>query len=109
MRTARDHNKKHCDFIRSLPCLLCKNNTATECAHIRMADPRIAKPITGIGIRPDDKFTLPLCSSCHRKQHHGGERKFWEVTGIDPLLVALALYSVSGDIEEAERIIYAQG
>src|ERR1700678_1726046 len=103
----RQKNKSHCDFIRSLPCLICQDNTATECAHIRMADPRIAKPITGIGIRPDDRFTTPLCHRHHHQQHLLNEKEWWDDCGIDPVLIALALYSVSGDYNAGIEIIEA--
>ena len=102
----RRRNESHLHFIRQLPCLLCLDNTATEAAHVRFADARIAKPITGIGIKPDDRFTLPLCSRHHREQHAGGgEREFWRVRNLDPVLLALVFYSITGEVEEAERII----
>lgn len=105
MRTARRHDPSHLDFIRQLPCLVTGDNTSVEAAHIRMADPRIAKPITGIGVKPDDRFVVPLSGRMHREQHEIGERKFWEARGIDPVLIALALFSVSGDHAEGTKII----
>lgn len=104
----RRRDEKHLAFIRTLPCVICQDNTSVEAAHIRMSDPRVAKPLTGIAIKPDDRFVLPQCGAHHREQHAGNERKFWERHGIDAVLVALAIYSVSGDAEEAERIIRAQ-
>ena len=107
MRTARRHDNTHLDFVRQLPCCICADNTATEAAHIRYADPRIAKPITGIGIKPDDRFTVPLCGRHNREQHESNERSWWRERRIDPVLVSLALFSISGDIEQAEKIIHA--
>lgn len=101
----RRYNAKHLHFIRQLPCLVCLDNTTTEAAHVRMADARIAKPITGLGIKPDDWFTLPLCSKHHREQHAGNECKFWQTLDMDPVLLALRFYSISGDVEKAERMI----
>ena len=74
-----------------------------------MADARIGKPITGIGIRPDDRFVLPMCGKHHRAQHDAGnERQFWQVEcGIDPVIYALALHSVTGDWDAGTRIIQA--
>ena len=106
----RQRDEKHLAFIRTLPCLICRDNTSTEAAHVRMSDARIAKPITGNSIKPDDKYVLPLCGDCHRGpqgQHSMGERRFWQERGIDAVLICLALDSVSGDAEEAERIIDA--
>ena len=101
----RRRNEKHLQFIRGLPCIRCLNDTATEAAHLRRADARIAKPITGIGIKPDDRFVLPLCGKDHRRQHAIGEKNFW--VDCEPELWALALYSISGDHAEGEKIIQA--
>lgn len=101
----RRRDDKHLQFIRTLPCIRCGNNIATEAAHLRRADARIAKPITGMGIKPDDRFVLPLCGAHHRQQHQIGENAFWD--GCDPELWALALYSVSDDPAAAEEIIRA--
>ena len=71
-----------------------------------MTDGRIAKFNSGISQKPDDRFCLPLCGKHHREQHQiGDEKKFWKSYRTDPILLALAIYSISGDAEEAERII----
>lgn len=72
-----------------------------------MADSRIGKPITGIGIKPDDRFVVPLCGRCHRHQHSASERVWWNGRDIDPVLVSLALFSVSGDHDAASKIVAA--
>lgn len=108
-RNPRQKDDKHLDFIRQLPCCVCGNNIETEAAHVRMPDPSVAKPLTGIAIKPDDKFTVPLCGRCHRDQHTISENTWWCVRGrgIDPVKLALALYAVSGDHELGERIALA--
>ena len=103
----RQHKEAHLKFIRSLPCIVCGDNTSTEAAHVRMSDPRIGKDITGIGIKPHDYFVVPLCGECHRRQHQMSERLFWRHAGIDPVLKALALYAASGDVDEADKILNA--
>jgi hypothetical protein len=100
-------NEAHRKFIRSLPCLVCGDNTSVECAHIRYSDARIAKTETGMGTKPADCFTVPLCGLHHRKQHEGSERKFWIQGDCDPVLVSLALYAVSGDYEQGMAIVRA--
>ena len=100
----RIKSKKHLNFIRQLPCCICQDNTSTEAAHVRMSDGRINKPITGNSIKPDDKYTVPLCSKHHREQHDMNEREFWDLHQKDPILIALYLYSCE-DNEEAEEII----
>lgn len=104
-RQPRQFDPDHLAFVRALPCVICKDDTTVEAAHVRMADRTVAKPLTGIDIKPDDKFTLPLCGAHHRDQHRMNEAAFWNGVGIDPVKTALALYAVSGDHEAGEHII----
>lgn len=104
-REPRKRSEKHLDFIRSLPCVVCRNNIQTEAAHIRMADQRVAKRDTGKGEKPDDKWTVPLCGGHHRDQHSMNEFEFWLTVGIDPIFVAMALHAVTGDFSKGEQII----
>lgn len=106
-RRPRQKDNGHLGFIRSLPCVICLNNTATEAAHIRMADPRFAKPITGAGTKPDDRFVVPLCSECHRQQHGTAERAWWNGKEIDALALAVALYVNTGNYDAGMTIIGA--
>lgn len=106
----RQHSPKHLDFIRSLPCVICKDTTATEAAHIRFADRTVDKRQTGKGEKPDDCWTVPLCSGCHRAQHEFGEIDFWgaDPPPYDPIRIALALWRVSGDYAAGCRIVEMQ-
>jgi hypothetical protein len=117
-RQPRKKDNKHLNFIRGLPCCVCLNNIETEAAHVRMADPRAAKRYVGKGEKADDRWTLPLCSYCHSFQHATGESRFWcehvpslvptQLSNeIDPIFLALALHSVSGDHAAGEEIIRA--
>lgn len=101
----RQKSASHLDFVRSLPCLICGDNTSTEAAHIRFADRRAAKRQTGMGEKPDDIFSIPLCGLHHRAQHLLSEREFWNGVGIDPIFIALALNRVAGQHELGEQII----
>ena len=104
-RRPREKNDSHLKFIRSLPCLICDDGTTVEAAHVRYGDRSVKKPQTGIGTKPDDKYTVPLCGKHHREQHMEGERLWWSQWGIDPVKVALALYAESGDQERGEQIV----
>jgi hypothetical protein len=104
----RQFDDKHLDFIRALPCVVCLDNVSVEAAHVRMSDRRAAKINAGVGQKPHDRWALPLCGKHHREQHGMNEGKFWDCVLIDPIFVALALYSVSGDMERGEMIIQAQ-
>ena len=102
----RVHDKHHLDFVRELPCVVCGNNIETQAAHIRLSDASVDKFNPGVGAKPDDKWTVPLCGSCHGKQYDmGDEEMFWKLVGINPLLVARLLYAVSGDHEEGCKIV----
>lgn len=104
-RQPREHDDKHLRFIASCPCVLC-GATDVQAAHVRYADLTVAKPFTGGATKPDDKFTVPLCIHHHRAQHSfGDERGFWLKHEIDPIKLALALYSVTGNSERAGQIL----
>jgi hypothetical protein len=104
-RQPRQEDRKHLAAIRQLPCLCCGTRPAREAAHLRMRSPEHGKPSTGIGTRPDDKWSVPLCHRCHMDQHKHGEREWWESQGIDPMPVAIELYCFSPNIERMTGII----
>jgi len=103
-RRPRRHNEKHLQFMRGRPCIIC-GGSPCDAHHIKFADARVLKPqSSNIGMKADDRFTLPLCRR-HHEECHRGERKFFESYHTDAVLMALALHSISGDAEEADRLI----
>ena len=94
---------QHLEFIRGCPCLNCGLDARCDAAHVRMA--QNGKPEPGMGAKPHDRYTVPLCHQCHMDQHKVGEREFWGSR--DPLKIAAALYLASGDQEQMRAIIYA--
>lgn len=104
-RKPREHDGKHLDYIRSLPCVICGDDTSTEAAHIRMADLTVGKPYTGKAQKPDDAYTVPLCGEDHRDQHNSIEHLWWMKHGIDGVKLALALWRHSGDYGQGVEII----
>ena len=114
-RQPRKKENGHLDFIRGLPCCVCGDNTSTEAAHVRMAEPKAGKRYVGKGEKADDRWTVPICSKHHRIQHDEvGETLFWSDwiysefgVSIDPIFLALALHSVSGNHEAGCSIIEA--
>lgn len=107
-RQPRIKDEQHLAFIRGLPCICCTDNTTVEAAHIRMGDPRILKRQAGMQEKSDDAFTLPLCGQHHAMQHRMNEQKFWHWVGVDPILVALALWYWRGNQEKCEQILRAR-
>lgn len=104
-RQPRERSDRHLDFIRSLPCAVCGNDVQTEAAHIRMGSLRHGKRHTGMQEKPADRWTVPLCGKHHREQHMMAEDVFWQTHHIDPLLLALLLFTNSGDDLTCRQII----
>jgi len=101
----RIENRNHLAFIRKLPCVVCLTRRNVEAAHVRMGNPLYGKRQAGMGEKPNDAFTLPLCAAHHDEQHSMNEAAFWMELSIDPLQLALSLFGSSGDEESAEQII----
>ena len=105
MKTPRQKNAGHLDYVRQLPCIVCGDNTATEAAHVRYSDSRAAKWSSGMGEKPSDMFVVPLCGKCHRSQHTMNEREWWLDKRIDPIQTAAFLYCAQGDHARGELIL----
>ena len=105
MKHSPDRYEAHCNFIRSLPCVVCSNPAETELVHVRFSDARAAKINPGSAQKPEDNWTLPLCSQHHRDQHDLGEVVFWAWHKIDPTFVCMALWINSGNTQAAQTII----
>lgn len=69
--------------------MACGTATAIECAHVRTGTNG------GVGIKPGDCWTVPLCRDCHARQHQIGEPEFERQWGVDLKAVAKALYQAS--------------
>ena len=61
---------------------------------------------SGVGMKPADRYCVSLCTDCHALQHQFGELTFWSTVRIDPLNVALRLWTVSGDLKAGDRIVF---
>src|SRR5215472_16575972 len=90
----------HLAFVRQLPCVACGKAAPSEAAHVRTGTDG------GVGVKPGDRYAVPLCASCHAKQHRIRELTFWSALRIDPLNVALRLWSVSADVKAGERTVF---
>lgn len=99
-RAPRQHDAAHLAFVRSQPCCINGCNRPAEAAHLRMACPARGKLPTGMGEKPDDRWTTPLCGYHHRTgvlaQHKMAEEEFWKLRGIDPFALAIGLFEQSG-------------
>lgn len=98
-RKIRD--KAHLKFVASHPCLIC-GRQPSHAHHLTFAQMR------GVSQKVSDEFTVPLCALHHGALHQlGSECKWWEKMGLDPLPIALSLWShsrpsfTSGDRNES--------
>ena len=102
-RRSRQRADWHLKWLRTLPCVVCGKRGNIHAAHLRAASPRYGKLAVGIGQKPDDCWTIPLCLSHHLlgedAQHHHNELAFWRSHDIDPFALALSLWRASGDDE----------
>lgn len=106
-RRPRVEKESHLDFIRRLPCLATGRRLGVQACHIRMGAPALGKPETGMQEKSSDRWTLPLTAAPHAMQHGtGNEQVFWESIGLhEPLVMALVLWGLTGDIDRAEAVI----
>lgn len=107
----REKDEKHLAFIRKLPCVIC--GQPSEAAHVRYTtnwyEKIYGKRHSGKQEKPDDRWAVPLCPSCHRlgkeAQHNMSEFIWWCRKHKHPLRLANRLYEISGDQEAGERIV----
>jgi hypothetical protein len=98
-RSPRERDEAHLAAIRKLACLKCAALPCGEAAHVRMPSGAHGKK-SGMGMKPDDSWSLPLCHHCHMEQHKIGEARFWHDLGISPILLCVELSAVSPDHEK---------
>jgi hypothetical protein len=59
---------------------------------------KFAKP-RAMGRKVSEKFTVPVCRLHHRELHrHGKERSWWRRYGMEPLVVAAALWKKTHEV-----------
>jgi len=85
----RIRDKEHRKFVCAQACLVC-GRQPSDPHHLRLAQPR------ALSRKVSDEFTVPLCRIHHREVHRGAnEAAWWNRFGIDPYLVAAALWAQS--------------
>ncbi len=62
-------NHEYLEWIREQPCIVCQGQS--EPHHVRIDGN------AGMGIKPDDEFSLPLCRDHHTESHALGRKSFW--------------------------------
>lgn len=107
-KSPRVRDKAHLGYIAQMPSVI-SGIRPVEVCHLRYSEVESGKPQTGMGRKPSDVWVLPLTPGEHRlendSQHSGAERDYWNRHGIDPIPLCLALYAVSGNIDDMESLI----
>jgi hypothetical protein len=109
-RTPRVLKQSHIDWLKKLPCIACLasgiETFGCDPAHIRSGSRLHGKEMTGGGERPSDRWCLSLCRTHHDQQHSiGSEKNFWSMYRIDPFLLALILWGLTGNDHAAIAVI----
>jgi hypothetical protein len=82
----RIRDREHVKYVASQPCMVC-GRMPCDAHHLRFAQPR------ALGRKVSDEFTVPLCRGHHSEVHRSGnEAAWWQKAGIDPTLMARALW-----------------
>lgn len=95
-RRPREPNKAFLAFVRSKPCCVCGAHPPVQAAHLRGANAMRGKRSTGMGERPSDRWTVPLCPACHLDGsgalHKVGEQRFFANAGLDAFAISDELW-----------------
>lgn len=102
-RAPRREWPKHRQWLRGFQCVVpgC-DNRQIECCHVRITD----GPDTGAGIgqKPHDAFTVPMCSQHHDQSHNVGTATFERMYRVNLLALAREFASRSPDIAMKEAM-----
>jgi len=86
---------KHRKFIEAQRCIVSRVDCAGDvvAAHVRSA------ANAGVGLKPHDHFTVPLCAMCHALQHQIGQSEFERRFGVNLMETARMFAERSPDLE----------
>ena len=96
-------NEEHRAFVRKMNCAMkgrhkyCEERPC-EFAHVRKGSDG------AMGRKPSDRYGVPLCVPCHRRQHQIGETRFWAKIDADPLDLAAKLWALSRKYEGGDLL-----
>jgi hypothetical protein len=94
-------DRKHLANIRKLPSIV-SGRTPCEAHHLRIKDER------GVGMKATDRWAVPLTRDEHQRVHEVGSRmeeQWFAERGIDAVALAIALWTLRGDLDAMRRVI----
>ena len=68
---------RYLNWIRSHNCVVTQTQTDIQAHHVRLFGDG------GVGLKPSDFRTVPLCAAQHAALHNMGEKSFWKANDID--------------------------
>jgi len=97
MKPKRKRNAKHLAFVAKQPCCCCGRVGVS--VHHLIGYYGEDGPITGKGLRADDRWTIPICYEHHQGQSglhsNGNEEKFLKAYGVNGPQLARILWGAS--------------
>jgi hypothetical protein len=63
-------SKHYLNFVRQMPCVVCETSCEIHTHHVRLGGH------SGMGMKPSDFRTIPLCRTHHAECHQHGEATF---------------------------------
>jgi len=93
----RVRDREHVRHVAKQPCLVCGRQPCDP-HHLRFTQSR------ALGRKVSDEFTVPLCRGHHREVHRfGDEAAWWRKVGVDPTVVARALWLESHPLPTGQK------
>lgn len=91
---SRFRDPEYLAWLRKQPCACgCHQPPPCDAAHLRAGSIEHGKPHTGMQIKPDDCWAMPLKHAHHMAQHaFGDEVSWWHAHGVHPFVRALRYY-----------------
>ena len=100
----------HLTLLRALPCCVSGQAPCGEAHHLRSMVGQSGKFTRGLGLKAEDRWALPLAHEPHMESHRVGslsERQWFLQHGIDPHLLARALWKATGDLGRMRAVLAA--
>jgi len=92
-------NDRHLAWVRSLPCAI----GSVRCGAITHAHHVRERSGGGVGMKPGDRWAVPLCPAHHSEGHTTGWKTFEERHRVDLRAVAVGLAAASPYLSQDQR------
>lgn len=100
-RRRADKKPAYVSWLHQLCCAVTGRETDLQAAHVSYPMAWYGHYGRGRGTKAPDLFAVPLCQEEHARQHSMGEKAYWKMQGIDPHLLALTLFAIHSNYDEA--------